>query len=255
MIIKRPFGAGVLAAPPPAPTPRPWRFPRLQRAAATPPERPAARRSAVLLDFGWCWTGVSGWGRGAPQGGPGGTAPGRGQNLRHNPITTRAPTCALVHAYISPPVSSIVSVGVCMPLPGAAPAGWSLAAAVVIIDGTSEPPRINGCGTPSDVVPLSIGAGPAFCAPIAAAARKISGGGIIPEEASCIPCAPAIPAAMPSGCIPEPLCIPGPSCMPSPLGCTEAETCPDGVICVTVPLPRSEMIILISIGPPQDRTA
>ena len=37
-------------------------------AAAAPPARPGARRSAVLRDFGWCWTGVAGWGRGAPQG-------------------------------------------------------------------------------------------------------------------------------------------------------------------------------------------
>ena len=38
-------------APPPA------------RAAA--PERPTARRSAVLREVGWCWTGVAGWGTAA----------------------------------------------------------------------------------------------------------------------------------------------------------------------------------------------
>src|SRR5262245_2342387 len=30
---------------------------------SSPPERPAARRSTAQRDFGWCWTGVSGWGR------------------------------------------------------------------------------------------------------------------------------------------------------------------------------------------------
>jgi hypothetical protein len=43
---------------------------RPQRAAAAPPERPAARGSAV-------WTSVSAWARGAPQGYPGVTASGR----------------------------------------------------------------------------------------------------------------------------------------------------------------------------------
>ena len=42
-----------------------------------PPERPAARRRAAQRDFGWCWAGVSGWGRGAPQGCPGVKASGR----------------------------------------------------------------------------------------------------------------------------------------------------------------------------------
>jgi len=41
-----------------------------QRAAVAPPERSPARRSAVQRHFRWCWTGVSGWGRGALQGGP-----------------------------------------------------------------------------------------------------------------------------------------------------------------------------------------
>ena len=38
---------------------------------------PEARRSTARRDFRWCWTGVSGWGRVAPQGCPGGTASGR----------------------------------------------------------------------------------------------------------------------------------------------------------------------------------
>ena len=31
----------------------------------------------ALRGFGWCWTGVVGWGKVAPQGGPGGKASGR----------------------------------------------------------------------------------------------------------------------------------------------------------------------------------
>jgi hypothetical protein len=34
----------------------------------SPPEWPTARHRAAQCDFGWCWTGVAGWGRGAPQG-------------------------------------------------------------------------------------------------------------------------------------------------------------------------------------------
>ena len=49
--------------------------------APSPPQQPAgatvARRRAAQRDFGWCWTGVSGWGRVAPQGCPGVKASGR----------------------------------------------------------------------------------------------------------------------------------------------------------------------------------
>jgi len=64
---KRSFGA----------TPIPRRVWRPQGAAAAPPERPTARWSAAERDWPWCWTGVSGWGRVAPQGGPGVKASGR----------------------------------------------------------------------------------------------------------------------------------------------------------------------------------
>ena len=49
--------------PPLAATPCSRHVRRPQRAAAAPPERPPARRSAVQRHFRWCWTGVSGWGR------------------------------------------------------------------------------------------------------------------------------------------------------------------------------------------------
>jgi len=64
---KRSFGA----APP---------HPGLVRAT---PRAAAARRSSAseatrgAAHVSWCWTGVSGWGRVAPQGCPGGTAAGR----------------------------------------------------------------------------------------------------------------------------------------------------------------------------------
>ena len=46
-------------------------------ARRSPPERPIPRRSAAQRDFGWCWTGVSGWGRVAPQECPGVKVSGR----------------------------------------------------------------------------------------------------------------------------------------------------------------------------------
>ncbi len=64
-----------LLAPPPRPrlahtsSPAPSTARLLRRSV---PEPGGARR-----DFGWCWTGVSGWGRVAPQGCPGGKASGR----------------------------------------------------------------------------------------------------------------------------------------------------------------------------------
>jgi len=52
--------------------------PTLQRhLRIAPPERPLARRSTVPCHVRWCWTGIAGWGRVAPQGCPGGTASGR----------------------------------------------------------------------------------------------------------------------------------------------------------------------------------
>src|SRR5713101_4129440 len=58
-----------------------WRHPHLQRAAPPCPGRrgrPAgAAHSTAERDWRWCWTGVSGWGRVAPQGCPGVKASGR----------------------------------------------------------------------------------------------------------------------------------------------------------------------------------
>jgi hypothetical protein len=42
----------------------------LPSAPRQPAGATAARYSAMQRDFGWRWTGVSGWGRVAPQGGP-----------------------------------------------------------------------------------------------------------------------------------------------------------------------------------------
>ena len=68
----------------PPPRQRPPPAAPLTPGSCLPPSAPrppagaaAARRSAVQRDCGWCWTGVSGWGRVAPQGCPGGTASGR----------------------------------------------------------------------------------------------------------------------------------------------------------------------------------
>lgn len=68
---------GLLAPPPQEPPQHPplaaCRAPSVPRQLAG-----AARSSAVrgAAHFDWCWTGVSAWGRGAPQGCPGGTASG-----------------------------------------------------------------------------------------------------------------------------------------------------------------------------------
>ena len=71
---KRPFGAAPAGAPPQHPPLAACRAPSVPRQPAG-----AARSEAVrgAAHFGWCWTGVSGWGRIAPQGCPGGTASGR----------------------------------------------------------------------------------------------------------------------------------------------------------------------------------
>ena len=61
----RSSGPAPTGAPPSGPR-RPSRsrlLLRIQGAAAAPPEQPTARRSTVHRDVGWCWTGVSGWGR------------------------------------------------------------------------------------------------------------------------------------------------------------------------------------------------
>src|SRR5262249_21349346 len=47
------------------------------RGAEATPDRPAAKRSSAPRSISGCWTGGAGWGREAPQGGPGGTASGR----------------------------------------------------------------------------------------------------------------------------------------------------------------------------------
>ena len=67
---KRPFGA----TPIPRRPPRSRLLPRTQGAADAPPE---AAHSAAERDCRWCWTGVSGWGRVAPQGCPGVKASGK----------------------------------------------------------------------------------------------------------------------------------------------------------------------------------
>jgi hypothetical protein len=64
--------AGTSGAHPPAsPAPPASGHGSSRAPRAAPPERPAQR------DFRWCWIGVSGWSRVAPQGCPGGTAAGR----------------------------------------------------------------------------------------------------------------------------------------------------------------------------------
>jgi len=57
--------------------PPPEHFPAPPARRGRPPAWPAARRSAAPRACGWCWTGGAGWGKVAPQGGPGGTASGR----------------------------------------------------------------------------------------------------------------------------------------------------------------------------------
>jgi hypothetical protein len=71
---KRPFGAGPARAPPPA-SPS-TSHPRPRRAHGSCGAARAAH-SAAQRDFRWCWTGVAGWVRVAPQGCPGVKASGR----------------------------------------------------------------------------------------------------------------------------------------------------------------------------------
>ena len=49
----------------------------LSGAPRAPPQPAGAARSTAPRDLGWCWTGVAGWERIAPQGCPGGQASGR----------------------------------------------------------------------------------------------------------------------------------------------------------------------------------
>src|SRR5262245_55095138 len=88
---KRPFSATPPAvpspAPPPAATPHPGLLRAAQRVAAAPPERPGARRSVAQRGFDWCWPGVAGWGRGAPQGWLQGEGLGKGDLGRRGEAT------------------------------------------------------------------------------------------------------------------------------------------------------------------------
>jgi len=75
--LRRPSG-GPPQHPTLAATPRSRLVPRTQGAAAAPPERPTARRSAALHGLSWCWTCAAGWVRGALQGGAWGDGLGKG---------------------------------------------------------------------------------------------------------------------------------------------------------------------------------
>ena len=129
---------GIFAPPPrprapPAATPHPGLWRAAQRAAAALQERHRARRSTALRGFGWCWTGASGWMRGAPQGCPGATASGRttwegwgGKYALLNSQIIMIPAIALI---TSSYIVKLILTGTCLTVPhgrgGKAPDGSS----------------------------------------------------------------------------------------------------------------------------------
>ena len=106
----RPVGAAPAGAPPVGGHPVPVAMAAPPACRGRPSERLAARRCGGAAHLGWCWTGVSGWGRVAPQGCPGGTASGRATwegwgaratARRHRPsqrASGRRRGCSLRHA-------------------------------------------------------------------------------------------------------------------------------------------------------------